>query len=276
MKLNNLIIRSITGIIFIILIIGSLITNNYLFGTIFLIFTILGMLEFYGIVEDDILNPMKLIGIIIGSIIYILIFSCTIDIKNILLIYLCIPAIFPIFIAGLFSKKGNPFLNISITILGIIYIAFPFSLLNIFLMYTQHVTKFPELLLMFFIVIWTYDTGAYLSGILLGRHKLFERISPKKTWEGLIGGLIITLSLTYILSEYFTYLSKIEWMLFSLITIISATFGDLSESLLKRSANIKDSGNIFPGHGGILDRFDSVFLAAPFTLIYIYIIEYIL
>lgn len=126
-----------------------------------------------------------------------------------------------------------------------------------------------SLLLGFFIVIWTNDTFAYLSGMFIGRHKFFERISPKKTWEGTAGGLVFGLAAGYILSLFFDDFSLSEWLGYALTIIIFGTFGDLFESLIKRTLGLKDSGNIMPGHGGILDRFDSILLAAPFAFIYI-------
>ena len=123
----------------------------------------------------------------------------------------------------------------------------------------------------FFIFIWINDTGAFLVGITIGHHRLFERISPKKSWEGFAGGLIFSLMTAWIFSLFYDNFSLIQWLGFSLTISISSTFGDLCESLLKRTIHIKDSGHILPGHGGLLDRFDSVLLAAPAAYIYLQI-----
>ncbi len=139
----------------------------------------------------------------------------------------------------------------------------------IFDSYSYH----PHNLLGYFFILWTYDTGAYLAGSKFGKHKLFERISPKKTWEGAIGGALLALTIAYIISLYFTSFSMTNWMIIAIIIIITGTLGDLVKSSFKRSINIKDSGNIIPGHGGILDRFDALFLSAPFVLCYLYITQ---
>jgi phosphatidate cytidylyltransferase len=131
-------------------------------------------------------------------------------------------------------------------------------------------THNPFLVLGLFVVIWIYDTGAYLVGTLFGKHKLFERISPKKTWEGAIGGgLISVLISTFVLSKYLPVLSIWQWAIGAILIVVFGTFGDLSESLLKRSAGVKDSGNILPGHGGILDRFDSALSASVVFWLYL-------
>jgi phosphatidate cytidylyltransferase len=127
----------------------------------------------------------------------------------------------------------------------------------------------PAIVLSFFLIIWTYDTFAYLTGILVGKHRLFPRVSPKKTWEGTAGGFIFGLAATFLLSKYFTDFDLLNWLIIASIIMVFGTFGDLSESLLKRSLNIKDSGNILPGHGGLLDRFDAVLMAAPAVFVYI-------
>jgi phosphatidate cytidylyltransferase len=130
----------------------------------------------------------------------------------------------------------------------------------------------PYILLALFITIWVNDTGAYLVGITLGKHRLFERISPKKSWEGFFGGAIFALISGYVFSLLITEINLIEWLIFSEIVVVFGTFGDLIESLIKRTVHVKDSGNLIPGHGGLLDRFDSLLLAAPAIFIYLSIL----
>lgn len=122
-------------------------------------------------------------------------------------------------------------------------------------------------------MLWTNDTGAYLAGRFFGKHKLFERISPKKTWEGSIGGGILTIGVAFILSVYFTNLDQTNWIVLAILVAVFGGLGDLVESMLKRSLNIKDSGNLLPGHGGILDRFDGLLLSIPFIYSYLYLIS---
>ena len=171
-----------------------------------------------------------------------------------------------VFIAELFRKKANPINNWAYYFLGQIYVAIPFSLLN-YIIFIQGYQ--PWLLLALFITLWVNDTGAYITGMLFGKHKLFERVSPKKTWEGFIGGAVFALISGYVLSRFITDISLWQWLVFSEIVVIFGTLGDLSESLLKRTENVKDAGKLIPGHGGILDRFDSMILAAPVIWIYL-------
>ena len=167
----------------------------------------------------------------------------------------------------LYKKSEHPFTNIAYTMLGVFYVSIPFSLFcaSGFVngTYSYHIP------LGFLLIIWSSDSGAYVIGSLIGRTKLFERISPKKTWEGTIGGGLLSLTLAYVLSNYFIELSRFDWMMISIIIVITGNLGDLAESMFKRSINVKDSGTILPGHGGILDRFDAVFISAPFVFTYI-------
>ncbi|MDP4267232.1 MAG: phosphatidate cytidylyltransferase [Bacteroidota bacterium] len=261
--MKNLLIRSLTGIIFVVAILGSLLFNRYIFLFLFFVFTIAGLLEFYSLSEKTGAKPQKVMGILTGIIVYSInaIINVFGDMEWLLTI---IPFVFSIFIFELYRKSERPFNNIAYTLLGIIYVAVPFSFMTY---YTNVIFKY--ILLGFFILIWTNDTFAYLTGMALGKHRLFERISPKKSWEGSIGGAIFALLAGYILSIYFQILTMEQWLIFSGIVIITGTFGDLTESMFKRSIDIKDSGSILPGHGGILDRFDATIMAAPFIFTFL-------
>jgi phosphatidate cytidylyltransferase len=165
-------------------------------------------------------------------------------------------------------------LNITFSIFPIAYVSIPFAML-IFLMNPLVTGDQPHwhLLFSFFFILWSNDTFAYLVGITMGKHKFSEKISPKKTWEGVIGGILFGLLAAFIISIFFKELTLWQWLLAALSINISGIFGDLSESLLKRHFQVKDSGNIFPGHGGILDRFDSVIFAAPVLFCYLLLLN---
>lgn len=167
-----------------------------------------------------------------------------------------------LFVLELFRRKGNPILNIAVSVMGCFYVLVPIvSMLAIW-------SLRPVVLLAFFIIIWASDTGAYLTGMCFGKHKMFERVSPKKTWEGLFGGFVFALVVAYIFSVCNPDVGSLfSWMLFSTMVFVMGTLGDLVESLFKRTLNVKDSGAIMPGHGGILDRLDSALLAAPVALL---------
>lgn len=272
MKLNNFVTRSLTGAIYVSLIVSSILVHPYFFYIIIGIFTIISVFEFYNIVSSNNVKPQKFLGIFITIVIY----SISIYSANSHLgfeYFLCLlPLFFSTFIIELFSKNTKPLQNIAYTILGIFYVALPLSLLvfipNIGLF------KFNKgIILGFFILIWTNDTFAYLVGIKLGKHRLFERVSPKKSWEGSIGGLVFSIFCAFILSRFIDSLSVLEWIGYAFIIVVFGSLGDLVESLFKRNLNIKDSGNILPGHGGILDRLDAVLIAAPFAFFYLLLIS---
>ena len=138
----------------------------------------------------------------------------------------------------------------------------------------QFTTTFSfQIIIGFFILLWSSDTGAYLAGRFFGKHKLFERISPKKTWEGSIGGGVLSLIAAYVISLFFHNIELKDWMILAIITVVGGGLGDLVESMHKRNLNVKDSGNLLPGHGGILDRFDGLFIAVPFIYAYLIIVS---
>lgn len=272
--MKTIITRTITGSIFVALVIGSIILGPLFFAAVFLIFALLGVHEFYRIVNKDNVKPQKLEGIICSAILYIsfiLVFNGLLS-KSYLLINILTICI--IFIKELYRNEENPFFNIGYTLLGIIYVVAPLLFLNLLFDNGNTNKSFnPHVLLSFFIILWTSDTFAYLSGMAFGKHKLFERISPKKTWEGSIGGAIASILAACILSFFYRDYDILSWCFIAIVIIVFGTFGDLVESLLKRSYNIKDSGSILPGHGGILDRLDGVLIAAPILYVIINLIK---
>ncbi|MFH1321100.1 MAG: phosphatidate cytidylyltransferase [Bacteroidota bacterium] len=279
--MSNLITRTITGVFFIAIIIGSILLSQLAIVVLFAIITVLGTWELYKLSEKDGIKPQKIIGVI-GA--FLLFLSNTFFVFTIppnlfrfnwegLTCLLIIPILFLFFIVELFRKTQKPFTNIAYTFLGIIYVALPLSMINYIVCPDPEIGYQPNILLGFFFLLWTYDTVAYLIGINFGKHRLFERISPKKTWEGSIGGAVICFVIAYIISIYFTELGVVDWLVIAAIIIVFSTLGDLVQSLFKRSLNIKDSGKILPGHGGILDRFDGLLLSTPFVFIYLQLIR---
>lgn len=175
-------------------------------------------------------------------------------------------------IVALFSKHINPLETIGTAMFGIFYIPIPMALLNFFNDPVFMGVDQPKYMILgFFLLVWANDSFAYLTGVTIGKHPLFKRISPKKTWEGSVGGAILTLGFSYLIFKYLGTISLLDWLVVAMLIIIFGTFGDLSESLIKRLAQVKDSGNILPGHGGMLDRFDAVLFAAPLVFLYLLI-----
>jgi len=163
----------------------------------------------------------------------------------------------------MFRYKENAIVSAALTFLGIIYVGVPISMFN-FLVYHPYKEAFDyQVVLFLFLIIWLNDTGAYITGKLLGKHKMCPRISPKKSWEGLIGGLMMALVVTWISRPLFPDIPLMHLWILCPVVVIAGTLGDLVESSWKRAVGVKDSGNLIPGHGGILDRFDSLILAAP-------------
>lgn len=263
--------RTFTGAIFVIAIVVSIMMSPLVFAGLFLMVAILTTHEFYTVInKSELIRVQKLTGMVATAVVYASVTLTGFGLlnKQFLLINLLLPVL--IFIIELYRKSDSPISNIGFTLLGIIYAGLPYALLS--LLYNQPLSGIgnsPGLLLGFFILIWSNDTFAYLSGMAFGRHHLFPRISPKKTWEGAIGGFIICMSAAWILSMFYPEIGVIHWLAVAGIVIIFGTFGDLTESMLKRSLKIKDSGNILPGHGGMLDRFDAVLFAAPAVFIYV-------
>jgi phosphatidate cytidylyltransferase len=255
-------------------------------AVLFFVISILGLWEFYSLLEKNGYAPQKYYGILLGIATFIGIGFLKLS-ESSEYISLLVFLTFSLFIIELFRKKETPFTNLAITLVGVIYVILPFAMLLcmsvgihageiialLFSTFSENVAEKPDLykytILGFFFLIWSNDTFAYLVGKAIGRAKLFERISPKKTWEGTIGGALCTQGIAYVISIYFTELASVHWHVVALIVSVFGTLGDLVESMFKRSLGVKDSGVILPGHGGILDRFDGVLLAAPFVVAYL-------
>jgi phosphatidate cytidylyltransferase len=259
--------RTLFGAIFISILIGAILYDAISFRVIFLLIAVSALDEFYKIVSTEKSKPNKLAGRIIGILTYILLSTIAFGSLSSKFITLIPVLLLVIPIAELYRNKEQPIVNISLTWFGIFYTILPFALLNFIA--TQKIHYNPEIILGYFILQWSSDTFAYLVGMTMGKRRLFERISPKKSWEGFIGGGLLTLIAGFVISHYFHSLTALNWIVIAFIIVITGTLGDLVESLLKRTYQLKDSGNIIPGHGGILDRFDSLLLAIPFIWLYL-------
>ncbi len=270
--MNNTVVRSLSGIIFLGIMIGAILFSQYAFLALITLIVVLGMLEFYRLTIPTVKKLQAFWGVLSGV---LLCFTCyvfmQIPIMGIIPFFVCIITFFlslaAVFITELYTKSEKPFETISYIVTGALYVALPFALMNVMVLFKQTASGdgyngLP--LLAYFTILWSNDVGAYCFGMLFGRHgkhKLFPRHSPKKSWEGFIGGLLMSILAGYLVSTYLLCQAPVNWMGIGLVVSVFATFGDLVESMLKRSAGVKDSGNIMPGHGGILDRFDGVLLS---------------
>ncbi len=268
--------RLLTGIIFVIVLLGSIYQSETASSILFFTIILLCQREFYGFFKNSDIKPQRNVGTIGGLSFFlasVISFQTSLSFNT---LFFIIPLIFVVFVLELFRNRPQPIANIGFTILGIIYVAVPFSLLHQISYFNNgdFGTEYNyEILIGYFFVLWANDTGAYLVGREFGKTKLFERISPKKTWEGSLGGLFFGLLLGYVNSLIFTGLDTITWMALALVIVLFGSLGDLVESLFKRSLGIKDSGKILPGHGGVLDRFDGIFISAPMVYTYLKIIS---
>jgi phosphatidate cytidylyltransferase len=264
--LKNLITRTLTGIVFVAVIVAAILIHPLLFGAVFGIVIVLMITEFYTLSGFEGKAWIRYLGTLAGMYLFFatLLYAGKFFGSIIFLPYLL--ALIVLLVAQLYQKNVNPVNQWGIILFSQIYCAGSLSLLC-FIPYWNHQSYNPLLLLTIFVFIWLNDTAAYLVGTWKGRHRLFKRISPLKSWEGLWGGFVVVLIVSQIFAQYFTLLTWYEWLLFAVVTVVAATFGDLMESLLKRTYGVKDSGNILPGHGGVLDRFDSVILVAPSVFI---------
>lgn len=228
------------------------------------------MYEFYTLAQKKGFNPQKIYGMVIGAGIFAANYFFVNDSVDARVFAAFIPIVLSIFIIELYRKSDHVFIDIGFTILGILYISIPLSLSN-YIVFSNGSYHW-HLLLGFFLLTWSFDTLAYIFGISFGKHRLFERISPKKSWEGFIGGAISSIGVAYVISLFFKDLSFIQWASASVIISIFGTYGDLVESSFKRNINEKDSGSLLPGHGGLMDRFDAVFFTLPLFYLYLQII----
>lgn len=279
-KQKNLITRSITGILYVaIMVTGFLQSVNMI--VVFALITGLATWEFTGLVNEyKHVNVNRLITTVAGVYFFLAVAgvnSGAIQTNAVFVPYLL--TIIYLFISGLYTKSSDSVNDWAYTMLSQMYIALPLSTINViaFRQAADGLNYYYYLLpLSIFIFLWTNDTGAYCTGSLFGKHKLFPRISPAKSWEGSIGGGILVLIVASIMyyiesqGENLSGLNLIEWLGLGLVVVVFGTLGDLVESLLKRTLGIKDSGNILPGHGGILDRFDSSLMAIPASVVYLY------
>ena len=260
--LTNLQQRIIAGVLGAAIMIGGIVYNEWTFFLLFSIISYLALQEFYHLVRSAGIQPDVFFGALVGTLLFTFLFFKEKQLLDSRWIYLLFPVIFLLFLIELFRKSDKPFFNIAFTFLGNIYISFSFALMNV-AAFQEGRYRFQIILGVLFLL-WANDIGGYFVGRFLGKTKLFLRISPKKTWEGSVGGGLFSLLTALILSVYFTELGLIQWLGLSVIIVIIGSYGDLVESLLKRSLDIKDSGQMIPGHGGFLDRFDGLLLAAPF------------
>ena len=286
-KLKNFIVRTLSGAVMLVVVLGAILASEWSFIALMAVITLGGIWDFYNFAQKAGYQPMKLLGLFGGMMIFAIAISlfvlfATKDSTNdslfaiifgmaIITLLLLVPLMF---ICELYRKSPTPIANIGSTLMGMLYVAFPLSLLILIPALLGNGVWNPWIVIFYIFIIWANDVFAYLFGITLGRHRLFERISPKKSWEGFFGGLLGAMAMGYVASLVLEA-DAMTWIGLALVAAIAGVFGDLVESLFKRSVNLKDSGNFIPGHGGWLDRFDALIFSAPFAFVYVIFITFI-
>jgi phosphatidate cytidylyltransferase len=269
--LKDLYKRSLTGIVLVGLLYGALFAGPLTFYLFFSLLNVIGLWEFYNMVKRPEWKPQRYVGIVSGLVTITVFYLAASGQVRMELLFVLIPVIFFVFLFELFRKTSFPIVNVGFTLFAILYISVPISMLSFmaFVPAAGGSVYDPWIIGAYFLLIMINDSAGYLVGVPFGKNRLFERISPKKSWEGAIGGLVFTLLTAWLISIYLSEPGTIVWLVIGLLVVIFGTFGDLVESMFKRSLNVKDSGNIFPGHGGILDRYDAIFVSAPFVVAYL-------
>lgn len=272
-KMKNLTIRTLSGIVLAVVMLGAIVWSPWSYGVLFAALLTAGMLEFYALAAERGAAPQRFLGLTAGLLLFGLDFVFVADgirigdTQPLLCTLALLLLLFPVmFVCELYRRSENPAANIGTTIAGVFYVALPFALICHFPTFSASGWD-PRVTIAYVLIVWANDVFAYLVGMTFGRHKLFERLSPKKSWEGFFGGLLGAAA-AGLGAAYWLDASCGAWVGLALVTAVTAVAGDLAESMFKRSAGVKDSGSLIPGHGGVLDRFDAMLLSAPFVFVY--------
>ena len=273
--MKNFFVRTLTAIGIVVVQVLCTYLSPFSLAGLFMLFTALSVNEFIGIVskkgEVSVSRPIVIVS---SCYLFFAFWLNSITQGEALILYVPYLAfLMYCYIKELYGNHANPIANLGAIMLSQMYVVLPLALINV-LAYTQFEcysdkADFYAIPLSIYIFIWINDTGAYLSGVTLGKHKLFPRISPKKSWEGSIGGALFTVASAFAVAHFFNFMNIWQWIGMALVVVVFGTFGDLTESMMKRHLGIKDSGHILPGHGGILDRLDSMLLSIPAVVIYL-------
>lgn len=277
MKMKNLMVRTLSGLVLVAVFVGAVLGSQWSFGALLLLILVGGQTEFYKLARETGLSPQRWMGLAVGVLLFALNFivfrqfsrSVTDEAGGaVLYLLLYIGLLLPtLFVCELFRRSATPLANLGATLLGVLYVAVPLSLLLYVPVLAGDGVWRPETVLCYIFIIWANDVFAYLVGMSVGRHRLCERLSPKKSWEGFFGGIAGAVVMGIVAARVLDG-NMWVWAGLALVAAVSGVLGDLVESMFKRAAGVKDSGRLIPGHGGVLDRFDAMLLSAPFVFVY--------
>lgn len=260
--------RALSGTVLVVVVLAAVLLSEYSFAALLAVIGLGCLWEFLALAGKSGTSPQRGYAMAGGVICFLMAFLWMSRLLNFrfLAMTILLPLVLGAFFIELYRKKENPLSNVAVTLTGWLYTILPVSLFYM-LSFVPDGYYNPELVLACFLAVWANDVFAYLTGVAFGRHRLFERISPKKSWEGFFGGMIFTIGLA-LLYAWFTYGDMFWWGGLAVVIVLSAVAGDLVESMFKRSAGVKDSGKIMPGHGGFLDRFDALLFSIPMVYVY--------
>ena len=275
--MKNLMVRTLSGLVLVAVFVGAVLGSQWSFGALLLLILVGGQTEFYKLARETGLSPQRWMGLAVGVLLFALNFivfrqfsrSVTDEAGGaVLYLLLYIGLLLPtLFVCELFRRSATPLANLGATLLGVLYVAVPLSLLLYVPVLAGDGVWRPETVLCYIFIIWANDVFAYLVGMSVGRHRLCERLSPKKSWEGFFGGIAGAVVMGIVAARVLDG-NMWVWAGLALVAAVSGVLGDLVESMFKRAADVKDSGALIPGHGGVLDRFDAMLLSAPFVFVY--------
>jgi phosphatidate cytidylyltransferase len=276
--LGNFLRRTLTAVWIVIFVLGGFWLHPVSFFITGLLILAGAQYEYYLMIRNSGIRPQMISGIFAGTALYTISTLVAASVVPAGCFLLMVPVTLLVMIIELYRKEEKPFDSLAHTLFAVIYIAIPFSMFPFSAFSKTGLSSLlphgsmlfsPGLVVGFFLILWANDTGAYITGVLLGHHRLMERISPKKSWEGFFGGAIVAVLAAWLLSQWLGVVGNTGWIIIAVIISCAGTFGDLIESMLKRSMGVKDSGTIMPGHGGFLDRFDSAVLSFPLVFLFI-------
>ena len=286
-KLKNFLVRTASGAVLLGIVLAAIFSGVWGYGALLLAVTIIGVWEFYGLARAKGSEPQRCMGMLMSLALFFAGFISSLYIYGetddqealglgvfLLLIFAMLLVI--TFVIEVFRNRQTPMYNIATTIMGTVYVALPMAILTILprglnaIIYRGEVW-IPWVFLFYLFLVWGNDVFAYLVGVTMGKHRMCERLSPKKSWEGFAGGILGSAAVGAIAASVLGG-SYGVWIGLAIVVALSSVVGDLIESMFKRDAGVKDSGAIMPGHGGILDRFDALIISAPFALIYLYVV----
>ena len=266
---KNLLQRTVSAILGGGLLLGAVLYGPFTFFAAFLLIMGLAQWELYNLLEiQGAFKPFRLGGLLMSGLLFTLCFAWQKESVEAEVFLWLLPLFFVLFAQKLLSVKQlsqRPFIDIALTLLGTVYVGGSFSMAN-WLVFKERGGSYDyRLLIGLMLMMWVFDSGAYFVGKLIGRHKIMPKVSPKKSWEGFLGGLLAAVGVSLWLSRYDNGLERWEWIIVAVLVTVVGTVGDLSESLLKRTSGMKDSGKLIPGHGGFLDRFDALLFVMAFV-----------